>query len=360
MTAAKKDAVRLRMEISFIGPDGVLSDPAKPINFLYLLGHDTNGRSSKAVFHGAQAQWLRGNLLKAIEGSDLKTRRQAIEVSGEWGFAKEPRKKDGEVVKDASGKPVHDRQFEAQGPVIMLSGPQLELFRTQRAAMRNIKAANALVAASDAAEKAGDLAGALTKAKEANAGLTSFLATLAKRGVTTAAPADEYQAAVDAATEGTTNEPLSEAAAASEPDAARPIPGAEEAAPAVSVPAKSGAGAAMPRPRLGSLARPRSVSQSQVETVNDEQVKQADSGAPVVDTVQAPVQPTIDPEAAARVRFAKVGKDFVDAEDGAPALVSEASASPQPPSERPVPQLPSESPRPAQTRRLGFPGMRPR
>lgn len=381
MTAAKKDAVRLRMEISFIGPESALSDPSKPVNFLFVLGHDTNGRSSKAVFYGPHAQRLRASLLQAIEGSDLKTRRPAIEAVGEWGFAKEPRKKNGEIVKDASGKPVHDRQFEAKAPATMLAGPPLELFRTQRAAMRALKAAGALGSEADTAEKAGNLATALAKAKEANAGLISFLSTLAKRGVTTAAPTDEYQAVVAAATEGTTNESLSEAAPASEPDAARPIPGAEEVAPAVSSPAKPSAGTAMARPRLGSLARVRPTTQvAAAETVSDDQAKQSVSEQPpVVDTAQAPVQPTVDPEAEAQARFAKAGKDFVDAEAGAPALVAEASGNPPPPpterpvpqppseappppppSERPAPQPPSEAPRPAPPRRMGFPSMRPR
>jgi hypothetical protein len=410
MTAAKKDSVRLRMEISYIGPEGALSDLSKPASFLFVLGHDTNGRSSKAIFHGALAKRLRDDMVKALDGSDLKTRRPAIEVVGEWGFAKEPRKKGGEIVNDAFGKPVHERQFEAKAAATLLSGPPLEVFRSQRAAMRHLKTSAALGAEVDAAEKAGDLATALAKAKEASAGLISFLEALAKRGGTTAAPGDEYQAAVAAATEGATNESLSEAAPALEPEVARPIPDTAETAPVVkpaSEPAAaphaetspgSGETEASPRPkpavpRMGAFARPRPVAQiaAATEAARTEQVKPAsvatagpeatDAQLALVDTAQATVQPQIDPEAAALTRFAKAGKEFVDAEATAPALVADAVAEtadkepPPPPTERPVPQPPSEAPppppverpvpqppsegqRPAPPRRMGFPSMR--
>ena len=52
MPSASKDATKLRMEISFIGPESALSAPSKPANFLLVLG------SAKVVFHGPAAKRL--------------------------------------------------------------------------------------------------------------------------------------------------------------------------------------------------------------------------------------------------------------------------------------------------------------
>jgi hypothetical protein len=68
MPSASKDATKLRMEISFIGPESALSAPSKPANFLFVLGHDVNGRSAKVVFHGPAAKRLRRMRMK-IQGS---------------------------------------------------------------------------------------------------------------------------------------------------------------------------------------------------------------------------------------------------------------------------------------------------
>lgn len=383
MTAAeKKDAVRLRMEISYVGPESALSDLSKPANFLFVLGHDTNGRSSKAIFSGPLAKRLRDDLAKTIEGSDLKTRRPAIEVAGEWGFAKEPRKKDGEIVKDAAGKPVHERQFTAKEPARLMVGPVLELFRAQRAASHNMKAVAKLQADMEAAEKAGDLATALAKSKAAHAIVLPYLEQMTKRGGSTAAPAtsEEYQATVAAATEGATNEPLSESPSAPEPEAARPIPDTDETAPAIkpAAPAPRADASAPQRPGIPrTFARPRPVAQIVAEKAalaaaaapeaTADTIGQVDSSAAQIESTEAPIQPQIDPEAAAEARFAKAGMDFVDADatTSAPELSAEPKPEPAPetpppppPTERPVPQPPSEAPRPAPPRRMGFPSMR--
>lgn len=453
MSTAAKPASKLRMEVNFIGPES--AHTAEKVPFLIALGQDANGRPAKVVFHGPAAQRARDDLLKDIENSDFATRRPAIELTGHWGYAKEPRRKGGEVVTDAAGKPVHDRQFETREFAVLLHGPTLELFRAQRAAARHVKAIAKLNAEMDAAEKAGDLAGALSKAKEAQAILMPYMEAMAGRAAKAAAPADEYKAAVAAATEGAVNEPLSTAPEAPAPETPRPIPSAEdiapvvktapapkaaatapavaepmaaepvvEAAPQVVQPADAAPPAAakpatpapripgMPRPGMPrspfNRAAPRPVAEIRAEATKPvaETAAEKPAAAPVAEPkAEAPaeavsavhsepatttVEPAtavaesgvVDPEAAAEARFAKAGKDFVDSDKApTPALENTTDAVPppppterpvpQPPSEgarpapppppsvRPVPQPPSEGARPAPPRRMGFP-MRPR
>lgn len=330
-------ATRLVLEIERIHPEGALkpADDKQPGNFLVAFGRDANGRPAKAFFTGSRAHKLQADMLAHLDGSDdLKGRRLTIDVTGEWKTDRDPRKRGGEVVKDAAtGKPIYDRHFETNNTASFLEGPLLELFRIRRAAKVHGYQADKLVQEG--------------KKDEAFALLRGFADELGR--LHRAAPSsktEEMRSVVAAATEGTTNEPIGNEEA---PDVASPSTAPLGGEAELQIVGDETSAGIVPTDAALAASRGGSIDQ------------RVDDG----ESTQAAASSDTDPEAAAAARLAKAGLDFVDSPKNLPYPVTEeglkavaeiykeetaAVASqpetppPTPPAEKPVPQPASPTP----------------